>query len=121
MSGVFVDGWAHQNRGSLETFFTPWHGLFYLGATAVFGHVLLVVRRSGGVPPGYLPALVGGPLFLLAGGSDFLWHQAFGLEVGLDALLSPTHLLLASGLLLLSTARGGPMRSAATAPAGLGC
>jgi hypothetical protein len=25
------------------------------------------------------------------------WHRLFGVEVGLDALLSPTHLLLLSG------------------------
>lgn len=102
---MFVDGWAHINKTSLETFFTPWHGLLYSGAAAVFGWIALVVRRAGGIPPGYTAALVGGPLFLLAGGGDFLWHQVFGIEVGLDALLSPTHLvLLASGLMVLSTA-----------------
>ncbi len=29
--GVFVDGWAHMNLAQLETFFTPWHALFYSG------------------------------------------------------------------------------------------
>lgn len=121
VSGVFVDGWAHVNKTSLETFFTPWHGLLYSGAAAVFGYVALVARRAGGVPPGYGAALVGGPLFLLAGAGDFLWHQVFGIEVGLDALLSPTHLvLLASGLLVLSTAwRADTARGPAASVAGV--
>ena len=40
-----------------------------------------------------------------------LWHLAFGIEIGLDALVSPTHLLLlTSGVLLLTC----PLRAAAT-------
>lgn len=114
--GVFVDGWAHLNQPALETFFTPWHGLLYSGAAASFAFVALLVRRYGGVPPGYGPAVVGGPLFLLAGAGDFGWHQVFGLEAGLDALLSPTHLLLlASGLMVLSTAWWVDVRRAARA------
>lgn len=102
--GVFLDGWAHLNRASLETFFTPWHAVLYSGAAASFATVLLAARRHGGVPPGYAGAALGAPLFLAAGAGDFGWHTVFGLEVGLDALLSPTHLvLLASGLLLLLT------------------
>ena len=36
--GIFVDGWAHNNDKP-ETFFTPWHALFYSGflATAACG------------------------------------------------------------------------------------
>lgn len=102
--GVFLDGWAHLNRAALETFFTPWHAVLYSGAALSFGTVLLVARRHGGVPAGYAGAALGAPLFLAAGAGDFGWHTVFGLEVGLDALLSPTHLvLLASGLLLLLT------------------
>ena len=26
---LFVDGWAHNNLDQIETFFTPWHALFY--------------------------------------------------------------------------------------------
>jgi hypothetical protein len=48
-------------------------------------------------------------MFLLGGVLDMLWHQAFGVEVNLEALLSPTHLLLAtSGVLMV----GGPLRAA---------
>lgn len=126
ISGVFLDGWAHTNKTSLETFFTPWHGVLYSGAAAVFGYLLLLNRRLEGISPGYTLAAVGGPLFLAAGGGDFLWHQAFGLEAGIDALLSPTHLmLLTSGLLVLTApwradaVRGPGVRAAAVLSLGL--
>lgn len=126
IGGVFLDGWAHANRTSLETFFTPWHAVLYSGAAAVFGYLLLLTRRGGAVPAGYGAAAIGAPVFLLAGGGDFLWHEIFGLEVGLDALLSPTHLmLLASGLLVLTgpwradRLRGPGVRAAAVLSLGL--
>ena len=31
ITGLYVDGWAHLNRPSEETFFTPWHGILYTG------------------------------------------------------------------------------------------
>ncbi len=34
---------------------------------------------------------------LLGGPGDLLWHSLFGIEVGIEALLSPTHILLAFG------------------------
>ena len=108
IGGVFLDGWAHANKTALETFFTPWHAVLYSGAAAVFGYLLLLTRQRGAIPAGYGLATLGAPVFLLAGGGDFLWHELFGLEVGIDALLSPTHLmLLASGLLVLT----GPWRA----------
>ena len=119
VGGVFLDGWAHLNRTALETFFTPWHAVLYTGAAASFGYLALLTRSAGGVPPGYGWALLGAPVFLLGGTADFLWHQAFGIEVGIDALLSPTHLvLLASGLAVLSAPwRASSGRDVLTAPA----
>ncbi|MEA2241717.1 MAG: hypothetical protein QOD24_1273, partial [Solirubrobacteraceae bacterium] len=35
IAGLFLDGWAHNTRPSLETFFTPWHAVFYSGFVAV--------------------------------------------------------------------------------------
>ena len=103
VGGVFLDGWAHLNRTALETFFTPWHAVLYSGAAVSFAYLALLTRVAGGVPPGYGWALLGAPVFLVGGAADFGWHQLFGLEVGIDALLSPTHLvLLASGLAVLS-------------------
>ena len=50
--GVMVDGWAHNNLEALETFFTPWHALFYSGFVATAGWVL---------SPRPAPASLGGP------------------------------------------------------------
>jgi hypothetical protein len=61
------------------------------------------------LPAGYGLSLAGAALFLLGGVLDMLWHQAFGVEVNIEALLSPTHLLLASSGVLMV---GGPLRAA---------
>src|SRR4051794_28634008 len=52
MGGLFIDGWAHSNIPQLETFFTPWHAIFYSGflavATALMVQVLLNLRQAAG-------------------------------------------------------------------------
>jgi hypothetical protein len=47
-------------------------------------------------------------LFAVGGVGDGIWHTIFGVETSVDALLSPTHLVLLSGLLLLLST---PLRS----------
>jgi hypothetical protein len=106
---VFLDGWAHLNVPGLETFFTPWHAALYSGmvATAAWTAVVIWRNRAPGqtlrqaVPPGYRGTVVGVILFAVAGGLDLLWHETLGLEVSLDALVSPTHLLLGFSLFLI--------------------
>jgi hypothetical protein len=115
--GLFVDGWAHVNLAELETFFTPWHGLFYSGFTATGLWMLLLVhrRRTHGhdlrtaVPVGYGLGLVGLAIFAVGGVGDALWHTAFGIEADLDALFSPTHVLLFTGMVMILTS---PLRAA---------
>jgi hypothetical protein len=122
IGGLFIDGWAHNTRPLLETFFTPWHGVFYSGFAALAGWVGWSVwrrRRLGAspwaaVPAGYGLAVVGLALFLASGLGDMAWHLAFGIEQDIDALLSPTHLGLFAGALLAVTA---PLRSAWAEPA----
>lgn len=118
--GLFLDGWAHDD-GRPESFFTPWHAVLYSGFAATGLAALLVVRRRrsrseplrAAVPSGHGLTLLGLAGFGVAAIGDLLWHEAFGIEVGVEALLSPTHLLLfASGLLVLSA----PLRSLWTAP-----
>jgi hypothetical protein len=121
--GLVVDGWAHNNLQALETFFTPWHGVFYSGFVATAGWVLATVARLrragrrrglGAVPAGYGLAVVGVMVFAVGGAGDLSWHTAFGIEQGLEALFSPTHLLLFAGMaLILST----PLRAAWSDPA----
>ncbi|MEX0789890.1 MAG: hypothetical protein WD178_03860 [Actinomycetota bacterium] len=117
LAGLAVDGWAHTNLGGLETFFTPWHALFYSGfaATATWIVWSTVRRRKPGqtlvqaIPLGYELAVAGLVLFGLGGVGDMIWHEVFGIEVGVDALLSPTHLLLYAGVFLIVTS---PFRAA---------
>ena len=115
--GMAVDAWAHRNIPALETFFTPWHAVFYSG----FGAVATVLRttlwrnaRAGyawrqAAPEGYAEALVGLVIFAAGGIGDTIWHEVFGVEKDLAALISPTHLLLFGGVTLLVTS---PLRAA---------
>jgi hypothetical protein len=121
--GVMVDIWAHSNvRPLFETFFTVWHALLY-GGFAVMAAFLVIsagrARASGAplarvLPAGYLLSGVGVLVFASGGAFDMGWHMTFGIESGNDALVSPSHLLLALGGVLIVS---GPLR-ARTAPAG---
>ncbi|QYG94258.1 hypothetical protein HC251_18660 [Iamia sp. SCSIO 61187] len=114
--GLFLDGWAHDNQKP-ESFFTPWHGVLYSGfaAAAAFALDRALRDREPGrpmretMPRGHGLTLVALAVFGVAATGDLAWHELFGIEVGLEALLSPTHLLLmASGLVALSA----PVRAA---------
>ncbi|HEV7665268.1 MAG TPA: hypothetical protein VGQ62_17185, partial [Chloroflexota bacterium] len=116
--GLYLDGWAHNTIPSLETFFTPWHAVLYSGflvSLAVLGWAIGHHHTAGrtwwqSIPAGYELSLVGGLLFIASGLADMLWHIIFGIEANVDALLSPTHLLLLlGGTLFLS----GPIRAEA--------
>lgn len=117
LAGIAVDGWAHTNLGGLETFFTPWHALFYSGFAATAGWITwsTVRRRQPGqplaeaIPLGYELGVAGLVLFGLGGVGDMIWHVVFGIEVDVDALLSPTHLVLFAGVFLIVTS---PFRAA---------
>lgn len=100
--GIFIDGWAHFNRPGLETFFTPWHGVLYSGATALFGWLLLPTAGVSHRDRAW--ALAAAAIFTAGGLGDLLWHSVFGIETGLSALVSPTHLLLLLGGLIGVTA-----------------
>lgn len=110
--GIYLDGWAHNHVPELETFFTPWHGVLYsgFGAVAIALLCMVLTRRRRGlawrnaVPIGYEYALIGVAIFLLGGIGDLLWHEAFGIESDIEALLSPTHLVLATGFFLMTSA-----------------
>ena len=112
---VHLDGRAHLLNPP-DSFFTPWHGVLYGGVTALFGWLLIAGRAHGRrtgarfrMPEGYGLALAGAALFLAGGAADLVWHTVFGIEFGIDALLSPAHLwLFTAAALMLS----GPVRAA---------
>jgi hypothetical protein len=113
--GLFLDGYFHVHRPEGESFFTPWHGVLYSGVAVTVAVHLREQRRGGGVRPGYGFSGLAGPVVLVAGFVDMVWHTALGVEADLDALLSPPHLLLiTAGTLVFA----GPVRAALQAPAG---
>jgi hypothetical protein len=109
IGGAMLDAWAHANQPALESFFTPWHAVLYsgFGVMALFlGGLALSNHRAGypwsrAVPAAYRLALLGVACLLVGGPGDLLWHLTFGIERGMEAALSPTHLLLAAGIVLL--------------------
>ena len=118
MLGLFLDGYAHTNFiDELESFLTPWHAVFYSGfiATALWviwtiaGRLGEAESLRGAVAPGYGLAAVGIVIFAVGGVGDSIWHTTLGIEQGVDALLSPTHLLLFLGIVLIMTT---PIRAA---------
>jgi hypothetical protein len=125
VGGLFLDGWAHTHGKVDQSFFTPWHAVLYSGFALNFAALLGVAlfNRARGYPlPAWLPSgywlsLLGLSLWLIGGPGDLLWHILFGIEESIDALYSPTHLLLASGLVL---AASGPLRAAWNRPEKLG-
>ena len=115
--GMAVDAWAHKNVPALETFFTPWHAVFYSAVAAVAAIVGGATWRNArrglpwrlAAPEGYAEALVGLGVFVAGAIGDALWHELLGVEKDLAALVSPTHLLLFAGITLFVTS---PLRAA---------
>ncbi|MEO8606348.1 MAG: hypothetical protein ABI690_00575 [Chloroflexota bacterium] len=117
VGGLFLDGWAHNHIPTLESFFTPWHAVLYSGFFSVAVLMAVTQYRNVGkgyawgraLPRGYWLSLVGVAIFFVGAGGDMLWHTIFGIEKNVEALFSPTHLLLASGAVLFLA---GPLRAA---------
>lgn len=117
MLGLYADGWSHNHHGDdLDTFFTPSHALLYAGMVAGTALVVVVTLRgrAGGLAwraalPDRGATLLGQSLFFLGGLGDLVWHVLFGVESNVEALLSPTHLLLATAGGIVVT---GPLRAA---------
>src|ERR671930_1425909 len=113
--GVFVqiegaswDVMSHLLRRP-ETFFTPSHAMLYTGVglliiSAAISALLLRKNNKEILTKSFSTALklliIGSVISLIAGPSDYLWHQVFGV----DGLLSPTHLALVTGMLINSIA-----------------
>jgi hypothetical protein len=110
--GFYLDGWAHSHGRVDTSFFTVWHAALYgafgiVGAILVGTHVYNVTRGytwAKALPRGYSWGLIGVMLFAIGGVADMVWHQLFGIEVGIEALYSPSHLTLAISAFLFASA-----------------
>src|ERR671923_1049390 len=90
-----------------ETFFTPSHTVLYTGIgllTIASGISIVLLRnkenRRNSFSTSFKLFIMGSVISLVAGPSDFLWHETFGV----DGLLSPPHLALITGMLINSIA-----------------
>jgi hypothetical protein len=116
LGGLYWDGWAH-GYGLPDSFWTVWHAAFYSGFAAVAVVILGGVARAkphaagwrAAIPAGYEGAVAGVFLFGFGGAFDMIWHTLFGIELGTDALLSPSHLVLGIGIALIVS---GPLLAA---------
>ncbi len=117
LGGLYWDGWAH-GYGLPDSFWTIWHAAFYSGYAAAAAVILGAVARARpntaswreAIPTGYTAAVVGVIVFGIGGAFDMLWHTIFGIELSTDALLSPSHLTLGTGIALIVS---GPFVAAA--------
>ena len=91
-----------------ETFFTLSHTVLYTGVglltiAAGIGSVLLINNKElkkKSFVTGFKLLIIGTAISVIAGPSDFLWHETFGV----DGLLSPSHLALITGMLINAVA-----------------
>lgn len=119
IGGIAWDFNAHAHGISFaeEGFFTASHVAFYSAFVAIALLIAAVtyanyrdgVPLSKAIPKGYRLGVLGVALFMLGGPGDLLWHSQFGFEVGVEALTSPSHLLLAVGATLFLSS---PLRAA---------
>lgn len=116
LGGLYWDGWAH-GYGLPDSFWTIWHSAFYSGYAAAAAVIFGAVARArpqaaswrAAIPAGYEAAAAGVVIFGFGGAFDAAWHTAFGIELGSDALLSPSHLVLGLGIALVVS---GPLLAA---------
>lgn len=114
--GLYIDGWSHMHL-HLETYFSWWHAIFYAGFVVITLFVGLTIFQgtrkdiplTQTLPRGYGSTILGLLVYILGGMGDMVWHSLFGLEKSVEALVSPTHLLIFVGLGLTVS---GPFRAA---------
>lgn len=106
--GLFGDIARHVTLvGTVEDdFLAGWHLVLYggvAGVAAVLG--ALAVARGPWYPWRHLASACAGLACLTVGGlTDAVWHEVFGVEASFQALVSPPHLVVLAGLVLLMVA-----------------
>lgn len=106
MWGASWDISSHLQRIP-DSFFTPSHTMLYFGVGInLVGAIIAAITykkrkdiRTESFSTGLKLIIIGVSVQIIAGPGDFFWHEAFGL----DGLLSPTHMVLALGMLSVLT------------------
>ena len=118
LGGLLTDAFAHISGVVDDTFFTPWHAIWYSGATAYGLYITYAILPEDGLPhlmkhplstlaaiePHHRPGVYGIIIFGISGFGDMIWHETLGVESNTDILLSPTHIGLFIGLIMSVTA-----------------
>ncbi|HET7815735.1 MAG TPA: hypothetical protein VFL13_15345 [Candidatus Baltobacteraceae bacterium] len=96
--GLFYDLSWHI-RHHVDTFFTAQHAILYSGLAAL-AVIAFFFRRE----PDFRTTAAGLALFAVGGAADLIEHQFLGIEHDFDALVSPTHLAIGFGLMIVVAA-----------------
>jgi hypothetical protein len=108
ISGASWDITSHILREP-ETFFTPSHTMLYTGAglttlaaiISIFTSLKIKEEiRTRSFYTAFKLLIIGAAIQLISGPGDFMWHSVFGV----DGLMSPPHLALATGILISAIA-----------------
>lgn len=117
--GLFGDIARHVSLGFVDPgasdFLSSWHLVLYGGVAGV-AFVLggFAVAHGPRAPLALLPSASGGLATLTAGGIlDAVWHEVYGIEASFQALVSPPHLVVFAGLVMLMLA---PVSAVADGP-----
>jgi hypothetical protein len=118
ITALFFDGRNHNNKTGQESFFSVAHIVLYAGMTAFAIYVATLINkyqvRSGAnpsrgsfdfkaIPVGYGVSIIGLCILGVAGPADLTWHSLYGFEINVEAIVSPPHLALFLGGLLVSS------------------
>lgn len=120
--GLFGDIARHVSLGfavdNTTDFLSSWHLVLYggvAGVAAVLGAFAL--RHGPRAPIVVLRSASAGLAALTLGGIvDAVWHEAYGIEASFGALVSPPHLVVFGGLVLLMIAPIGVVADGPSTP-----
>ena len=115
---LLIDAFAHIAGSVDDTFFTPWHAVWYSGSAAYGAYIVYAIVPEGGmrqlvsepfktvngIESHHKPGVYGIVVFAVSGFGDLIWHETLGVEENTDILLSPTHIGLFVGLIMSVTA-----------------
>lgn len=101
--GLAGDIASHLVNPALEEdFLAGWHLVLYGGVALVGAWLGVGAIRRGPAFVWSLPTtLIGFVLLTIGGATDAVWHEVFGVEVAVEALVSPPHLVILTGLVFL--------------------